>query len=94
MTNSFIIEVRVRPNAKKNSVGGSVGEPPRLVVSVQEPAVDGKANAAVVRELVKVLKLKPRDFTIVHGLLARDKRISVSTDVSVVVKELMGIMDF
>ncbi len=94
MTNPFIVEVRVRPNAKKNSVGGSVGEPPRLVVSVQEPAVDGKANAAVVRELAKVFKLKPRDFTIVHGLLARDKRISVSADVSAVVKELMGIMDF
>ena len=43
----FLLEIRVRPNASRNKVGGTVGDPPRLVVAVQAPAVDGKANDAV-----------------------------------------------
>ena len=74
---SFLLEIRVRPNASRNKVGGSVGEPPRLIVAVQAPAVDGKANQAVIKELAAVLKLKVRDFTIVFGELGRDKRIII-----------------
>ena len=72
---SFLLEIRVRPNASRNKVGGTVGDPPRLVVAVQAPAVDGKANTAVVKELAIAFKLRARDFTIVHGELARDKRL-------------------
>ena len=69
------IEIRVRPNAKKTSVGGVVGDPPRLVVTVQAPAVEGKANEAVREALAKAFELKPRDITIVFGELTRDKRV-------------------
>ncbi len=58
-------------------MGGSVGEPPRLVVAVQAPAVDGKANQAVIKQLAEALNLRPRDFTIVFGELGRDKRIII-----------------
>ncbi len=74
---SFLLEIRVRPNASRNKVGGTVGDPPRLVVAVQAPAVDGKANAAVVKELAIAFNLRARDFTIVHGELARDKRLII-----------------
>lgn len=74
---SFLLEIRVRPNSSRNKVGGSVGEPPRLVVAVQAPAVDGKANQAVVKELAAAFNLRPRDFTIVFGELGRDKRIII-----------------
>ena len=67
----------MRPNASRNKVGGTAGDPPRLVVAVQAPAVDGKANAAVVNELADAFSLRARDFTIVHGELARDKRLIV-----------------
>ena len=77
---SFLLEIRVRPNSSRNKVGGTVGEPPRLVVAVQAPAVDGKANAAVIKELASAFNLKSRDFTIVHGELARDKRLLVKGD--------------
>ena len=73
----FLLEVRVRPNSSRNKVGGSVGEPPRLVVAVQAPAVDGKANQAVIRELAAAFNLRARDFTIVFGELGRDKRLIV-----------------
>jgi hypothetical protein len=75
-----VVEIRVRPNSKINKVGGSVGTPPRLIVRVQEPAVDGKANAAVVRELSKAFNRRPRDISIVQGELARDKRILIDAD--------------
>ena len=76
---SFLLEIRVRPNASRNKVGGSVGEPPRLIVAVQAPAVDGKANQAVIKELAWALNLKIRDFTIVFGELGRDKRIIIES---------------
>ncbi len=90
---SFLLEIRVRPNASRNKVGGTVGEPPRLVVAVQAPAVDGKANAAVIKELAEVFNLRSRDFTIVFGELGRDKRLLVEGDEKTLqekVEELMG----
>jgi len=90
---SFLLEIRVRPNASRNKVGGSVGEPPRLVVAVQAPAVDGKANAAVIKELADAFNLRSRDFTIVFGELGRDKRLLVEGDEETLqekVEELMG----
>ncbi len=74
----LVIEIRVRPNASRNKVGGTAGDPPRLVVAVQAPAVDGKANAAVIKELAAAFGLRARDFTIVHGELSRDKRLTIS----------------
>ena len=55
-----------------------MGDPPRLVVVVQAPAVDGKANQAVLKELAKAFGLRPRNFTIVFGELGRDKRVVVA----------------
>jgi len=73
-----IVEIRVRPNAKSNRVGGVVGEPPRLVVAVQAPAVDGKANEAVMKVLAKAFDVRTRDISIVHGNLTRDKRLVIT----------------
>ncbi len=89
----FLLEIRVRPNSSRNKVGGSVGEPPRLVVAVQAPAVDGKANQAVVKELADAFYLRARDFTIVYGELGRDKRLLVEGDEKTLqarLEELMG----
>ena len=80
MPEKFLLEIRVRPNASRNKVGGSAGDPPRLVVAVQAPAVDGKANDAVLKELAAAFKLRARDFTIVFGELGRDKRILIDGD--------------
>lgn len=74
----FLLEIRVRPNSSRNKVGGSVGEPPRLTVAVQAPAVDGKANQAVIKQLAEAFNLRTRDFTIVFGELGRDKRLIVN----------------
>lgn len=73
----FLLEIRVRPNSSRNKVGGSTGEPARLIVAVQAPAVDGKANAAVIKQLADAFNLRPRDFTIVFGEVGRDKRVVI-----------------
>ena len=88
MTIDFLLEIRVRPNASRNKVGGTAGNPPRLVVAVQAPAIDGKANAAVIKELANAFDLRARDFTIVHGELARDKRLLVKGDEIALAKRL------
>jgi len=87
----LVIEIRVRPNASRNKVGGSAGDPPRLVVAVQAPAVDGKANAAVIKELAAAFGLRARDFTIVHGELSRDKRLIVHGDASVIAERYQDL---
>jgi uncharacterized protein (TIGR00251 family) len=76
----LLIEIRVRPNSSHNQVGGTAGNPARLIVAVQAPAVDGKANEAVLKELARAFHLRPRDFTIVFGELGRDKRVTASGD--------------
>ncbi len=70
----LLLEIRVRPNASHNKVGGTAGDPPRLVVAVQAPAVDGKANAAVIvyhglHEFTKLSNLTVR----FHNTLACSK---------------------
>ena len=86
MSDQLLIEIRVRPNSSRNKVGGSVGDPPRLVVAVQAPAVDGKANQAVIKELANAFECRARDFTIVYGELGRDKRLLVTGDVALLEK--------
>jgi uncharacterized protein (TIGR00251 family) len=81
VSGQLLIEIRVRPNASRNKVGGTAGDPPRLVVAVQAPAVEGKANEAVIKELAQAFDIRARDFTIVFGQLTRDKRILISGDI-------------
>ena len=92
MTSDFLLEIRVRPNASRNKVGGMADDPPRLVVAVQAPPVDGKANAAVIKELAIAFNLRLRDFTIVHGELARDKRLIVKGDKNELDKRLEELL--
>ena len=101
MSSSLLLEIRVRPGTSRNKVGGAAGDPPRLIVAVQAPAVDGKANAAVLKELASAFRdlgLRARDFTIVHGELARDKRVLIGAEpaqieaVSARYRELLGVL--
>jgi len=87
MPEQLLIEIRVRPNTSRNKVGGTAGNPPRLIVAVQAPAVDGKANEAVIKELAKAFDCRARDFTIVFGELGRDKRLLVQGDLKTLTKK-------
>jgi uncharacterized protein (TIGR00251 family) len=93
MPEQLLIEIRVRPNSSRNKVGGIAGDPPRLVVAVQAPAVDGKANEAVIKELAKAFDCRARDFTIVFGELGRDKRLLVQGDLVALTKKYSELLD-
>ena len=93
MPERLLIEIRVRPKSSRNKVGGIAGDPPRLIVAVQAPAVDGKANEAVIKELAKAFDCRARDFTIVFGELGRDKRLLVQGDLIALTKKYSELLD-
>ena len=70
--------VRVRPGASRTRVGGAYGDPPVLVVAVSAPAVDGRANDAVIRALADALGVPSREVEILGGHTARTKIVAVN----------------
>ena len=76
MDNQISIDIRVRANASKSKVSGAVAE--RLLVFVQAPAVDGKANQAVIKELAKAFGVRARDVSIIKGEISRDKSVVIT----------------
>jgi uncharacterized protein (TIGR00251 family) len=86
MPPTFTFNIRVRANASNKKVGGTVGDPPRLIVAVQAPSIDGKANSVILKELAKAFDLHQRDFTILMGETSRDKRIQANGDSEVTSK--------
>lgn len=71
------VAVRVRPGSSRTAVGGAYGEPPALIVAVTARAVDGEANAAVVRALAAALGVSRGDVRIAAGSASRSKVIEV-----------------
>jgi hypothetical protein len=71
-----VISVRVKPGSKKGPLveTSTDGE---LTIYVREPAVDGKANEAVVRLLAEHLGVPTRRVEMVSGAMARVKRFRV-----------------
>ena len=67
--------IRVRPGASRNHVGGS--HDGALVVKVTARAVEGQANAAVVRALAEALGLPRQAVSIVSGATSRTKVVQV-----------------
>ncbi|MFC4856241.1 DUF167 domain-containing protein [Actinophytocola glycyrrhizae] len=70
--------IRVKPGARKEAVGGRHGE--ALVVAVQAPPVEGKANEAVRRALAKAFGVRKQDVVIVAGEKGRDKVVELPDD--------------
>jgi len=70
-----ILRVHVVPNAKMDSVVGVHGG--AIKIKLRAPAVDGKANAALIRFLAEQLKL-PRDAIVLkRGQKSRGKTIQI-----------------
>ena len=68
------IHIKVIPNARKNEI---IEEDGKLKIKVNSPAVDGKANKAVLKALADYLNVKPRQLEIIKGEKSREKEVRV-----------------
>ena len=69
------LAIQVVPNAKRDEVVGPLAD--SLKIRLQAPAVEGKANAALVRYLAQRLAVSRSVVQVAHGLTARRKLIEV-----------------
>ncbi len=70
-----ILRVHVVPNAKSDSVVGEYGG--AIKIKLRAPAVEGKANAALIRFLTEQLKLPRHSIVLERGHRSRDKLIRI-----------------
>lgn len=83
------ITVRVKPGSSRTQVGGRYGAD-QLVVAVQAPAVDGRANKAVLEALADALGTRPAHLEIVRGHTSRSKVVEIPEDFADLVEELLA----
>jgi uncharacterized protein (TIGR00251 family) len=72
---SVSFAVKVHPRAKRDAITGAVGD--ALKVALTSPPVDGKANAACIEFLAKLLKVPRASVSIAAGLTSRNKVVRV-----------------
>lgn len=84
-------KVRLTPRASREAVGGLYGD--ALKVSVRAPAVDGKANQALVALVAKRLGVAVSRVFLVSGAASRVKVIEVEGRSEAEVREALGIED-
>jgi uncharacterized protein len=70
-----ILRVHVIPNAKIDGVAGEYGG--AIKIKLRAPAVEGKANAALIRFLAEQLKLPRHLIVMKSGHKSRDKVIRI-----------------
>ena len=70
-----ILRIHVVPNAKSDSVAGMHGS--AIKIKLCAPAVEGKANAALIRFLAKQLKAPRHSIALERGHASRDKLIRI-----------------
>jgi len=69
------VNVKVIPNAKRNEVSQE-GE--KLKVRVAAPALDGRANKAVIEILAEFFNVKKSKIKIIKGEKSREKIIEIN----------------
>lgn len=72
---AVLLAVRVAPRASTTKIMGERGG--RLLIRVNAPPVDGRANEAVRRLLAKALGVAPTRVQVVGGERGRDKVVRI-----------------
>jgi uncharacterized protein len=70
-----MLRVHVIPNAKRDSIVGLRGG--AIKIKLRAPAVEGKANAALIQFLAQHLKLPRHAIALQRGHSSRDKVIQI-----------------
>ena len=71
------LQLRIVPNAKRNEVIGEYGD--AVKIKVAAPALEGKANEALLEFIAEKLHVHRRDITLITGEKSRDKRIEIAS---------------
>jgi uncharacterized protein len=71
----LILELHVQPGASRSEFAGRHGN--RIKVRLAAPAVDGRANEALVEFLAAHYGVRKRDVRILSGLKSRQKRVAI-----------------
>lgn len=82
------IDIAVKPRSSREGMGPVQAD--RLVVAVNAPPVDGKANEAVVRVLAECFGVPRSAVTIVRGETGRKKTIRIVGITAAVVMRVTG----
>ncbi len=69
------VRIHVVPNAKIDNVVGEHGG--AIKIKLRAPAVEGKANAALISFLADRLKVPARTIALVRGQKSRDKLVRI-----------------
>ena len=72
---AWIVRVHAQPGARRTEVAGLHGD--SLKVRVREPALEDRANEALVQFLADALGVARRDVTLASGARSREKRFEV-----------------
>jgi uncharacterized protein (TIGR00251 family) len=83
------LDIAVKPRSSREGVGPEQGD--RLVVVVNAPSVDGKANEAVVRVLAGALGVARSAVSIVRGQTGRKKTVHIAGVSAAMVARVAGI---
>ncbi len=82
-----VFSVRVQPRASKNEVAGELGG--ALKIRLQAPAIENRANEALVEFLAHLLKTPKSAVRILSGDRRRTKRIEVR---GVTKQQVLGLL--
>ena len=70
------LKLRIVPNAKRDEVIGEYGD--AVKIKVAAPAVEGKANEALLEFIAEKLSLHRRDIALISGEKSRDKLVEIA----------------
>jgi uncharacterized protein (TIGR00251 family) len=71
-----LLRLKIVPNARRSEVVGEHGD--ALKIKIQAPAMDGKANAALLEFLAEALQIPTRTLELTAGEKSRDKTVAIS----------------
>lgn len=84
---AVIVKVRVQPRASKDEIAGEMGG--ALKVRLRAPAVENRANEALVEFLAQLLKRPKAAVRILGGERSRTKHLEIS---GVTKQEILGLL--
>lgn len=87
----------IRPGAGQDQIAGVFGDPERIKIQLKAPAVDGKANKALIAFLSKLFGISKSQIELLNGETSRQKSVYLPLDEKEVIKILdnnsLGILN-